>query len=344
MGASRRQETADLTDASPERALQDEPCSFEFYQAVTLLQRLHPDRQPVGRFSNPQDEAVRFGVNTSLAFPASEIQSLKWDSDEPPEMEVNFYGLTGPLGVLPYCYSELMRERERVKDNSLRAFLNIFNHRMISFLYRAWEKYRFPVTYGMGVEDLFTHHLLDLVGLGTAGLRDRQAIPDEALLHYAGLLGLQTRSASALEGILSDYFGVPVEIEQFAGAWYRLAPDTQCRMEDGESESEQLGVGAVVGDEIWDQQSRVRIRIGPMELGRYRDFLPDGTAYEPLRALTRFFSNDEFDFEVQLILKSEEVPRCELGLGEEAAPRLGWVAWLKSAPLSRDPDETILNL
>ncbi len=80
-------------------------------------------------------------------------------------------GLTGPTGVLPYAYTELILERLRSKDNSLASFLDIFNHRMISFFYRAWEKYRFPVTYALGEEDLFTHHLLDLVGLGTPGLR-----------------------------------------------------------------------------------------------------------------------------------------------------------------------------
>ena len=142
-------------------------------------------------------------------------------------MTVNFMGLTGPMGVLPYCYTELILERLRAKDTSLAAFLDIFNHRIISLFYRAWEKYRFPVTYYLGEEDRFTHHLLDLIGLGTPGLHDRQAVPTMALLHYVGMLGLQSRSAAALEQILSDYFEVPVEVEQFAGAWYRLDRATQ---------------------------------------------------------------------------------------------------------------------
>jgi predicted component of type VI protein secretion system len=45
-------------------------------------------------------------------------------------------------------------------------------------------KAAFPVTYSAGSRDLFTRYLLDLVGLGTDGLRDRQEIEDEALLHY----------------------------------------------------------------------------------------------------------------------------------------------------------------
>jgi type VI secretion system protein ImpH len=338
MATPGRTENSGLKDSPLEEVLREDACSFEFFQAVTLLQRLHSERQPVGRFSKPEDEAVHFRTNNTLAFPASQIQEIEYPENVPPQMLVNFMGLTGPMGVLPYCYTELILERIRAKDRTLPAFLDIFNHRMISFFHR------FPVTYYLGDEDLFTHHLLDLLGLGTPALQNRQAVPDDALLHFAGLFGMQSRSAAALEAILSDYFQVPVEVEQFSGAWYRLDPSTQTCMEEDDSDSQQLGGGAVVGDEIWDQRSRVRVKLGPLTLAQYRDFLPEGTAFEPLRALTKFFCNDEFDFEVQLMLAREEAPRCEVGFEGDAAPRLGWITWLKSAPLNRDPGDTILNL
>jgi type VI secretion system protein ImpH len=335
----------DFFDSPIEQALREDPCSFEFFQAVALIQRLRVgEREPVGQFSNPEEEAVRFRVNNTLRFPASQIQAIDWQKEDvPPHMKVNFMGLTGPMGVLPYCYTELILERLKAKDATLQSFLDIFNHRIISFFYRAWEKYRFPATYYRG-NDEFTHHLLDFIGLGTPGLQDRQAVPDAALLHYVALLGSHSRSASALEAILGDYFEVPVEVEQFTGAWYRLDPEAQCCMNDSDSDSEKLGEGTVIGDEIWNQESRVRIRLGPLTLSRYRDFLPGGNSLEPLKALVKFFSNDELDFEVKLVLKREEVPRCEVGTESDAAPRLGWVSWLKSVPLEKDPGDTILNL
>ena len=332
-----------VVDSSLEETLREDPCSFEFFQAVTLLQRLRKNCQAVGRFSNPEEEAVRFHVNNSLAFPASQVQGIDWPEGALPQMTVNFMGLTGPLGVLPYSYSELMLERMRAKDSSLQDFLDIFNHRMISFFYRAWEKYRFPVTYCLGDEDRFTQRLLDFVGLGTPGLQDRQAVPDEALLHYVGLLSLQSRSAAALEQILGDYFEVPVEVEQFVGAWYPLDPASQSQVEEGDLEAQQLGIGTVVGDEVWDQQARVRVKLGPMDLARYRDFLPQGSAYEPLRAFTRFYSNDEFDFEIELILQRDDVPACLVGSEGKTAPQLGWVTWLKTVPFEREACDTILS-
>jgi len=253
-------------------------------------------------------------------------------------------GLTGPSGVLPYAYSEMILERIRAKDHSVSAFFDIFNHRAISLFYRAWQKSRFPVTYSAGPRDLFTRYLLDLIGLGTDGLRDRQEVEDEALLHYVSLLGMQARSAGALEQIIEDYFEVPVEIQQFTGAWYGLDEPTQCAMSDMDTPSCQLGAGAVVGDAVWDRQARVRIRLGPLGMERYCDFLPEASAYKALRAITRFFSNQCLEFELQLVLERAQTPGTELDFDAANPVRLGWVSWLRTAPLGIDPDETILTL
>ena len=331
-----------------DRLLREEPWTFHFFQAVRLLERMYPERSGPGLFVHPSKEVVRFEVNTSTAFPASQIQALEFVPAGPQRMMINFFGLTGPLGVLPLFYSEYIRERLRSKDRTLAAFLNMFNHRMVSLFYQAWEKYRFTVAYERGERDRLSYLLLDLIGLGTPGLQDRQAVPDDSLLFYSGLLSLHTRSALALQQILADYFDVPVEVEQFVGAWHPLAPADQCEFDDGNSFSEQLGTGAVVGDEIYDQMSGVRIRLGPLALGEYVDFLPEGSAYEPLRAITRFFAGGEIDFEVQLILKRDDVPACELddSLGQRGltAPQLGWSTWVKSVPMGRDPGDTILRI
>lgn len=324
--------------------LHDDACSFEFFQAVALLQRIMSDRRPVGHFSSPEHEVVRFHVNPRLGFPASQIQQIEFPHDAPVDMMVNFMGLTGPQGVLPYVYSELMLERLRAKDRTLLSFLNIFNHRAISLFYRAWQRTRFPVNYAAGLRDYFTQYLRDLLGIGTQGLQHRQAIEDEALMHYISLIAMQSRSAVALEQVLADYFEVPVEIEQFTGAWYTLDESTQCAMNEKDAMSTQMGSGAVVGDAVWDRGGRVRIRIGPIGIQRYDDFLPGGNANDALRAITQFFSNGCVDFEAQLVLDRKEVPAVELDFDAGHPARLGWVSWAKTAPMSADPDDTVLAL
>jgi type VI secretion system protein ImpH len=186
--------------------------------------------------------------------------------------------------------------------------------------------------------------LLDFIGLGTPGLQNRQTVTDNALMYYSGLLSQQPRCAANLENLLADYFEVPVEVEQFVGAWYKLDESTQFCMDSGVDVSEQLGFGAVVGDEVWDTQGRVRLRIGPLRMPRYLDFLPSGSAYAPLREIAEFYAGCEIDFELQLILDRRDVPVCELGAEGEAGPRLGWITWTRTKPMDRDPGETILPL
>jgi type VI secretion system protein ImpH len=343
---SRHEDPAVEKSASPQmlKALQEEPFDFDFFQAVRLLTYLLPDRKPVGRFSDPGKETVRFGAATELGFPPSQIASLELPEGKQPEMDLNFMGLTGPHGVLPLYYSSLLRERIRAGDGSLRAFLNIFNHRAVSLFYRAWEKHHFTVGYERKEEDPVSPHLMDIIGLGTPALASRQAISDEALLFRCGLLGMHARSASGLRALLIDYFDVPVEIEQFVGRWHAIDKDTQCCFGETGSDSERLGFGTVIGDEIWDQQSGLRVRLGPLALNQYIEFLPDGSAHQPLRAVIRFFVGNDLDCEVQLVLKKDEVPRCELGNESPAAPRLGWLTWAKSEPSLRDADESIIRI
>ena len=344
MAAESRRSDLAIARRTLEQQLYDEPYCFEFFQAVRLLERFSRDRAPVGLFSQPRHEVARFGVENTLVFPASQIQSLTVREDGPPLMRLNFFGLSGPQGVLPLYYTQLVSERVRARDTAMRDFFDIFNHRAVSLFYQAWEKYRFTIEYERGGPDRFSHHLLDFVGLGTQGLQNRQRVADQSLMYYAGLLNQRPRSAAALKQLLEDYFEVPVQVEQFAGAWYRLTAEMQCCLERDPSDSERVAIGAVVGDEIWDEQSRVRIVLGPLALEQYLDFLPTGAAFEPLQALARFFSGDEFDFEVKLVLRREEVPPCELGREDAEAPLLGWVSWAKSAPMHRDPGDALLEL
>lgn len=345
MASASRSESTALERWPIAATLDREPYRFDFFQAVRLLSRIAASREPVGRFSNPDDEVARFTAHPSVAFPASQVQSLERRDDGPSRMAVNFMGLTGPLGVLPLPYSQLMLERLRAKDTALRDFVDLFHHRIISLFYQAWEKYRFPIPYERGEMDLFSRHLLALLGLGTAGLEGRQEIPDDSLLFYSGLFSMHARSAAGLRQILMDYFEVPVAVEQFVGAWYPVEQESRCALGEDEEFSGQLGLGAVVGDEVWDQQSRVRLQLGPLTMEQYQDFLPGGDACRRLRAMAGFYLGDEFDVEVQLILRREEVPVCELKAEGAPAPRLGWTSWIRSAAeFDRDPADTVVEL
>ncbi len=344
MAPPNRQQNSDVDRPALPAALSARPQDFSFYQAVRLIGRIYGCAEPLGSFTNPAAEPVRLSANPSLAFPPAEIASLEERPGRPALMKVNFFGLTGTMGTLPTRYSELVNERLAAHDPTARDFLDIFNHRMTSLLYRAWEKYRFPVAYERGGENAFLRYLLHLIGLGAEGLRNRQAIPDQALVCYEGLLAQFPRSAEALRQILEHYFQVPVEIGQFSGGWRTIDEGSRTCLDEGRTQSERLGVGFVLGDAVWDMQTVVRVRLGPMKLAKYKSFLPDGDAFEPLRSLCRFYCGEDLDVEAQLVLDRSDAPRFGLGVEGSEPPRLGWLCWSFTNPLDRDPSETVLRL
>jgi type VI secretion system protein ImpH len=345
MASQGRPETAPLGSDDLVEELRSDAHSFDFFQAVRILHLLAPDRGAVGTFALPPEETVRFSSNPSLAFPAGEIQELEMDHQGQPRMEVNFMGLVGNSGVLPLHYSRRVREEARTGKTVLRDFLDMFQHRLVSLFYRAWEKGRFFVRFERGENDPVSARLLDLIGLGNETLRGRIGVPDEDLLFYAGLLGIQQRNAVSLQRIIEDYLQVPVEVQQFIGSWYPLNEESQCRLDDEVDEaSPRLGEHTVVGDEIWDPQARVRLRIGPLSREKYEEFLPGGQAHKTLKALTSFFGDGQFDFEAQLVLKKEHVPPVVLGNDDEQATPLGLCTWIRTHPFARDADETTFTL
>jgi type VI secretion system protein ImpH len=330
--------------AEVEKLLEKEPTSFGFFQAVRLLQQLRPNRKPVGHFVDPAQEVVRFRVQPAIHFPPSEIHELDLPETGSAKMSVNFMGLTGPQGLLPHHYSLLISERRRVRDHAIGDFFDLFHHRILSLFYRAWEKFRFSVGYERGGDDGLSVHLRDFVGLGVAGSQPNLPFPQDALLYYTGLFALQPRGAEALQQILFDVLDVPTEVEQFVGHWYPLAKVDQCAVGGDEGVSNQLGIGAVAGDEIWDAQTCVRIKLGPLTRAEYDALLPGGKAHENLRALARFFCHDQFELELQLILARDEVPGFVLGSEEGPQQPLGWCTWVNTRQFTRDADETILSL
>ena len=361
-----------------EKRLFDEPYRFDFFQAVRILQLLG-GRGFVGYTGPPQTEAVRFRAHVSLSFPASSIHDLirPLSDDQSPVMIQAFLGLTGPSGVLPRHYSELLYRLEKDRSNrnpethALRDWLDLFNHRLVSLFYRAWEKYRFFIPFERGQyrepdPDLFTGCLYSLAGLGVPSLRNRlhvsvrdastdgepggrvlARIESLALLRYGGLVAQQLRSAAGLQAMLQDYYRLPFKVHQYQGQWLQIEPLQQSRLQDGGNN--QLGLTAVIGERVWDIQSKFRLRMGPLDYAQFLDFLPDLTpvperkSFYLLTQMVRLYVGPALDFEVQLVLKSSQVPECQLEEGLTFGTRLGWNSWLRSNEVRDDPEDAVFE-
>lgn len=331
---------------SVRQMLEQDPYCIRFFQAVRLLERLYPKRNPVGLFVSPLTEVVQFSSVPTLSFPASEIQNYQPGKDGPGKLSVNFMGLSAAVGVLPHAYTEFLLERAKAKDRGPADFFDIFNHRLISLFYRGWQKYRFYIAYERtgANDDVISARLLDLIGMGTGTLTHRMEIADEACLYYTGLLSARRPTAQGLKQLIEDYFDVSVEVEQFTGTWRRLPLENRTYLRETGAFCEQLGMGTIVGDEAFDQHGAVTLRIGPLSFSRYQELLPGARGYQELRAWLRIYTNREFDYVIRLVLERDEVPRMKLGEDGMGASRLGLVSWVKNQSLNRDPDEATYRI
>ncbi|MBI3861445.1 MAG: type VI secretion system baseplate subunit TssG [Planctomycetia bacterium] len=341
-----------------------EPWRFDFFQAVRLLELIASQAEgdgaaphkPVGHDERPDRECVRFRVPPTRSFAASEISALKAGTAvAPAEMDVNFLGLIGPSGVMPQHYNELVIQRlRRFKDTGLQDFLDLFHHRVISLFYRAWEKYRFPVMYErlarsgkpapLEQEHLdFTWYLHCLVGQGATALRNRLEIDDETFLYYAGHFSHRPQSAVVLETMLAHYFRMPVNIRQFQGQWLYLRPADQSRMPAPglpQGINARLGLDTIVGDRVWTVESKFRVRLGPVGYREFHDLMPGSRSLRAVCQFVRRYAGRELDFDVQVILRKEEVPPSQLG-GDGAPTCLGWNSWLVTTPPPRDAEDAV---
>jgi type VI secretion system protein ImpH len=294
-------------------------------------------------------EAGRFRSIARAAFDRAEVASVTERPGQSPEVGITLFGLLGLAGVMPRLYTELAGQRGR--NIALHAFIDLLAQRMVGAFAAAGAKYRLhraretaalasppgPDKAGMA--------LLALTGHGTPCLVDRLRVEPETLLHYAGLLAMQPRSADRLAAMLSDWLGRPVVVEEFAGGWLALPPDQRSALGRGLQPGawNRLGVDAAIGVRSWDAQARIILRIGPLDRAAFEQLLPDRPGHARLVSLVRAFLGLETAFAIKLVLAREACFPARLAA--ESGSRLGWNCWMaRLEPPARDVSDALFDV
>ena len=337
MAEQDRAETHALTVC---RALEQAPYKHDFFAAVRRLECAFRDKPRVGRSARPSDEPVRLAQDPTLAFAPASLSSFRQGKNgRPPRLAGYFFGLTGPNGPLPIHLTEYAYDRLRnAHDPTFSGFLDVFHHRMLSLFYRAWANARPTVSFDRPEADWFGDQLGALCGVGMPTLRDRDEMPDVAKLYFAGFLACENRHPEGLCAIIADFFKFPARVMDFIGAWLQLPKDDCCQL--GRSPATgTLGVNAIAGTQVWGCQHKFRLVLGPMDFADFQRLLPGSESFGRLLAIVHNYTGHELAWDVNMILKRDEVPRLRLG----ESGRLGWTTWLGNRRATKDADDLILD-
>lgn len=321
-------------------SLEQAPERFDLLAALRLIEAAHPGRPRLGEARRARDEPVRLGQPPHLQFPPAQIASFGRapDSKLPPRLWTYAFGLFGPQGPLPlhvtrHAFVRLRRDR----DSTMADFCDMLQHRLLALFYRAWAAARPAIQHDRPDRDRFAARTSALAGLPGPAFLGRSELPDRFVLYAAGLFAMQSRPPEALARLVALFFKVPVAVRELVGGWLDIPRGQQTRLglEHGAS---RLGVDAVAGERTFARHNRFRIVLGPLGLERFLRFLPVGTFMPQLRALVRHAAGLEHDWDVQLVLKKDEVPEARL----DGASRLGWTSWLTMRDRRSDAGDLVL--
>lgn len=326
MGAEERQSLPDLKEKLAE--LERDARRYSFYRLVYLLERVHAKAPPVGGTGPAVDERVRLRADPSLTFSSSDISDIEHvkypDGVERTRVTNSFMGLYGAVSPLPTYYVEQIALNDyQGGPQPIREFLDVFHHRLMSLLYRAWAKYRFSMMYRKRGADPFTRRMFCAVGVD--GFRDAASPLDRFLmLRYAPMLATKSRSARGLDVVLNDLFGgMGVAIEQFIGHWTLIEKPLRNKLG---VMNHQLGESLTIGRYVYDGTGRFKIVLGPLGYDEYLSFLPGGSNRPILKSVVSTFTRGQQDVILELHVKTDDAPRFQLGSPRSAT--LKRTAWL----------------
>jgi len=331
-------------DAGPDRdalieRLTRAASRFDFVQALSLLELVTPEATPPGEAGPLESESLRLRSHGGMGFPPADLHAIahRRRPRERFEVELNFLGLTGASSPLPnYFQDPIVHQQEG--GAALRDFLAIFEHRIYSLFWRAWKKFRIDLAVDRVADERRARFLVGIAGYSLPVLREGGAVEPLRFASFAGLLSAVRPTAAGLTNLVSGYFGgLPVRVLEFVPRRVVIR-DRAVLGGDGGARSARLDHSAILGDTVVDRVSLVRVVIGPLSLEWFLQLLPGGERSRALAGVVRLYLPPQFEYQVQLVLRHEEVPPCRLGAPHT---RLGWLSWLgqpaqdgESSPMS----------
>jgi type VI secretion system protein ImpH len=341
MADDARQSLPDLGQPSPNRA-EGLSETFDFFE---LLRRLEQRSGLFGHSGRPDREPARLGQHVRLAFSARDlVQFREADGETPARVTVANLGLLGPEGPMPLHLTRWVLDRlsqrwfagtdaQLTSDTTFVDFVNILQHRMISLYYRAWADAHPAVQVERAVGGRVRAMLEAMAGIGLPGTQDADL--DTVKLRQAASLASQVDGPERLTLFLAEAFKVPVQIREFIAAWITVPTGLQTRLATAYAG---LGRGATIGPRVFNRQSRIELRVGPLGYEDFKAFLPGGQRLKLFKQAVRDMIGESLDVDLRIVLAREAVPPPRIG-----SAQLGRTTWLARPAERGDADDMRLR-
>ncbi|MFT3925134.1 MAG: type VI secretion system baseplate subunit TssG [Myxococcales bacterium] len=288
----------------------------------------HASAKPRIWRTRPSDSARR----PISAFSARAIASYtKSDDETPARIDVSFLGLWGANGPMPLHLTEYAYQRARhSQDHTLTAFANIFHHRILTLLYRAWANAQPTTSNDRPEADRFAAFIAALTGIDRSTEDGGPSGLDHLSMYVASHFVGTTRHPEGLAKALSVLLDVPVSIEEFVGEWLDV-PSEFCWQLAAKNVADtrlgQLGLGTRLGRQKWERQFKFRVVLGPMRRATYERLLPGGADLARVVSVVRRYTGADLSWDLRLILRTSDMQPTRLGV----AGRLGTSTYLVRA-------------
>ncbi|KXU82533.1 type VI secretion protein [Paraburkholderia monticola] len=320
---------------------------MNFMQLCRLLEVRVAEQPGFGTGDTPAHEPVRFRPRARTGFPAGEIAAVEFDDDAqaaPPTVRTTFMGLYGVDAAMPsHMIDEIVLREEG--HEVVEAFLDQFNHRFVTLLYRAWKKYRYPESFRIGGSDAHSRNLLCLAGFGWGDKPLRAGLPDSRMLALLGLLIQRTRTPEGLAGVIALAVpGIEVRVDEFFPVLARAGKPRPLTSSAARADAANdgvrhgLGGGYVLGKRLAYRSRAVRVTLRPAGATQAHDLLPGAWLHRELMAFVQLYVGLKADVHLRMEMSSHLAPLPSINSpGPVAdrqagpAPRLGWTTVLPAA-------------
>lgn len=301
---------------------EEHPWGAGFTSLMRATSAKNPHLPPLAKAQLPAEENFRLGQCPHMTFSPREIASL---SEQNGKLKVQLFslGMWGAQGAMPLHMTEQAYMRAEQHDRTLTDFADIFHHRALTQLYRAWFVSQDTASLDRQEDEHFTFYIGSLIGQDPKKL-DGTHLPIHARLASSAHIIREARNPEGLQGALRYYFSIPVQIEEFSPQWVFLEKNEQSILGDEDS-SLTLGDGGILGDTVQDRQHKFSLILGPLTLEQYDRFRLRGKDLPVLREWVRNFVGFEYAWDVKLILAADEVPIATL----DGNHQLGYATWLE---------------